>query len=198
MELSWEAPRVLLTAQAQQGTARAQAACKALCLEEQARCLLTAQGLQGWGLICKYSRVGVGFFVVFFLIFWSLLVLFQSWLAQPIWDTLHINCLQGWHHQSSTLFTKRIICFNLREIIAGLYSCWWGFIFTFTASKIHVPFIFFLSHLHKCERKQKNQCVYTHECLQIMFWDLSSLQTILQISQHLYNISRRSSIIGKN
>lgn len=142
MELSWEAPRVLRTAQAQQGTARAQAACKALCLEEQARCLLTAQGLQGWGLICKYSRVGVGFFVVF-LIFWSLLVLFQSWLAQPMWDTLHINCLQGWHHQSSTLFTKRIICFNLREIIAGLYSCWWGFIFTFTASKIHVPFIFF-------------------------------------------------------
>lgn len=66
MELSWEAPRVLLTAQAQQGTARAQAACKALCLEEQARCLLTAQGLQGWGLICKYSRVGVGFFLLFF------------------------------------------------------------------------------------------------------------------------------------
>lgn len=30
-------------------------------------------------------------------------------------------------------------------------------------------YFFFLSHLHKCERKQKNQCVYTHECLQIMF-----------------------------
>lgn len=46
MELSREAPRVLLTAQARQGTAQAQPACNVLHLGEQACCLLTAQGLQ--------------------------------------------------------------------------------------------------------------------------------------------------------
>lgn len=197
MELSWEAPRVLRTAQAQQGTARAQAACKALCLEEQARCLLTAQGLQGWGLICKYSRVGVGFFLLFF----NLLV--------PSGVISILTCTANVRH-----FTYKLPAGMTPSILHSIHKTYYLFqfkrdhcwiiqllmrIYIYIYSKQNTcPIYFFLSHLHKCERKQKNQCVYTHECLQIMFWDLSSLQTILQISQHLYNISRRSSIIGKN